>query len=353
MSTTQPGRRRRLDASVAPVYERPTRGPRFASPRTARTFEWLTVVGWLLGFVGSLSSVVATPVSIPEWVWRSSAALLLVAFSMMLTHRVGGHMRLWVPLAVLVAAGAIITERGLLLVAAAGLTAVLSALVAVMLTLPAPTVGASLREYGISLLLAVSGTVGVAAWNAPANVPVYSGLVLASAVALGVATMWSLGAGLHGLSRQHLWILVGVAVVAVLLFVYGGIVRLYGSPGLKEALDDSIIWMRQNIGGVPRPFEVLIGFPAIIVGTSLRSRYREGWWVCVFAVLGTAVITTSLIDPGAYPSYFAFSTLYSAALGIPIGLLLRRIILSPRSARAARAVAPPSRVEPGRFSPLK
>lgn len=351
MSTTQPGRRRRLDASVTPVYERPTRGPRFESRRTARLFELLTGIGWLLGTIGSASSVVA--VSAPSWLWRPSAALLLVVFSMMLTHRVGGHMRVWVSLTAVVALAALLTDVNLLLVTAAGATAVFGALIAVMFTLPAPTVRASLREYGISLLLAVSGTAGVAAWNAPAHIDIYSAVALAASVAVGLAIMSSLGAGLHGLTRRYLWILVGVAGVAVLLFVYGGVVRLYGSPGLKELLDDSIVWMRQHIGGVPRPFEVLIGFPAIILGTSLRSRYREGWWVCVFAVLGTAVITTSLIDPGAYPSYFALSTLYSALLGVPFGLLLRRIVMSPRSARAARAVEPPSRVEPGRFSPLK
>lgn len=351
MSTTQPGRRRRLDASVAPVYERPTRGPRFESRRTARTFEILTGIGWLLGTLGSATSVVA--VGAPSWLWRPSAALLLVISAMMLTHRVGGHMRIWVTLTALLAGSALLTDLNLLLVTAAGASAVLAAVNAVMFTLPAASTGASLREYGISLLLTVSGAMGVAAWNAPAQIQIFSGLTLAAAVAVGLAIMSSLGAGLHGLTRQHLWILVGVGVVAVLLFVYGGIVRLYGSPGLKEFLDDSIIWMRQHIGGVPRPFEVLIGFPAIIFGTSLRSRYREGWWVCVFAVLGTAVITTSLIDPGAYPSYFALSTLYSAVLGVPIGLLLRRIFMSQRSARAARAVAPPSRVEPGRFSPLK
>jgi len=312
-----------------------------------------SVIGllWLAGALGALTSVIAVPA--PSWIWRASAALLLVVFSVMLTHRVGGRMRIWTPLTTVVAVGAAATEINGLLVAAAGMTAVLSAVAAVMFTRPAVTLLGALREYGISLLLAVSGTVGVAAWNAPVRVSVYGGLALAASVALGMAMMWSLGASLHGLSRQHVWILIGVAVAAVLLFVYGGIVRLYGSPGLKDALDDTIIWMRQNIGGVPRPFEVLIGFPAIIVGTSLRARYRTGWWVCVLAVLGTAVITISLIDPGAYPSYFALSTLYSAVLGLGIGLLLRQIVMRPRSARVERAVTPPSREEPGRFSPLK
>ena len=80
-----------------------------------------------------------------------------------------------------------------------------------------------------------------------------------------------------------------------------------------------VIWMRQTFGGVPRPTEVLVGFPALIVGVSLRSRRREGWWVLVFAVLGTVTVTTSLVSPGAYPTYIALSTLYSVVLGVVFG----------------------------------
>lgn len=72
----------------------------------------------------------------------------------------------------------------------------------------------------------------------------------------------------------------------------------------------------------------------------------------VFAVLGTGVITTSLVTPGAYPSYIALSTLYSIVLGVSIGLVLRRLVLQQRS-RRSRAIVQEHRVEPGRLAPLK
>ena len=31
----------------------------------------------------------------------------------------------------------------------------------------------------------------------------------------------------------------------------------------------------------------------MIVGVSLRARTREGWWIMVFAVLSTSILTTS------------------------------------------------------------
>src|SRR5690606_24098836 len=99
--------------------------------------------------------------------------------------------------------------------------------------------------------------------------------------------------------------------------------------------------------------EFLIGFPALVVGTSMRSRYREGWWVCVFAVVGTVIVANSLIDPRAYPSYFALSTLYSAILGLALGLVVRAALLRPRGGRAARAVQHSRRSEPKRFAPLR
>jgi len=73
----------------------------------------------------------------------------------------------------------------------------------------------------------------------------------------------------------------------------------------------------------------------------------------VFAVIGTAVLSTSLVTPGAFPSYIGLSTLYSAILGLVVGLVLRRQFMKEPSSRAARAIAPVVRVEPPRFAALK
>jgi hypothetical protein len=98
---------------------------------------------------------------------------------------------------------------------------------------------------------------------------------------------------------------------------------------------------------------VFIGFPALLVGVSMRSRNREGWWIMVFAVIGTGVLSTSLVSPGAFPSYIGLSTLYSSILGLGVGLLARWIAIRDRSKRAARVVEPERRIEPPRLAALK
>lgn len=349
MTTTEPGRRR-LDTSVPTPYEVPTREPRVSSARWSRALVLLTFVAWLIGTAGSATSII--DVNAPNWLWRPSAALLLVVFALMLTHRVGGHMRIWVTLATVLAGGAVLTEMNILLAAAAGTTAVISAVAAVMFTRPASSLIQVLREYLAMLALALSGAVGVAAWNASVDARPFGLVVMAVSVTLALATVWQLGSGLHGLGRSHLKLLIVIAAIALGLFFYGSFVRTQGSESFKDLLDQTIVWMRQNVGGVPRPYEFLIGFPALIAGTSMRARYREGWWVCVIAVVGTVIVVVSLIDPGAYPTYFALSTLYSAILGLVIGLVLRAVFLTTRTKQAVR-VQHHLRTEPKRFAPLK
>ncbi|WP_313405455.1 hypothetical protein [Aeromicrobium sp.] len=350
MTTTQPGRRR-LDTSVPTPYEVATREPRLASARWARLLVLGTFLLWLLSTAGSVTAI--TDVGAPSWLWRPSAAVLLVTFSLILTHRVGGYMRIWVALAGLLALSALVSGVNGLLAAAAGATAVLAAVSAVMFTLPARSLPGVLREYFVMLALALSGAAGVAAWNASVDVRAFTLLVMAVSVTLVLSIVWRLGSGLHGLGRGQLKLLVVIAVIAVGLFFYGSFVRAAGSPALQSLLDDTIVWLRQNVGGVPRPYEFLIGFPALVVGTSMRARYREGWWVCVFAVVGTVIVAVSLIDPRAYPSYFALSTAYSAIIGLVIGLVIRFLFLTPHGGRAARAVQQSVRSEPARTAPLK
>ncbi|MGJ9412979.1 hypothetical protein ACHAAC_09755 [Aeromicrobium sp. CF4.19] len=349
MSAHQPGRRR-LDTNVPADYDVPTRAPRLGSPDSARTAMVAVFVLWVLATIGAGTSLVA--VDAPQWLVRPSAAMLLVVFSLGLTHRAGGHMRIWSVAATVLGIAAIATQASLLISAAAIGTAVLAATWAVVVTKPAETVPAVLREFFIAISVAGSGTIAVAAWNAPVNYQRFNLFVLAVALALAIAIVWNLGAGLHGLGRQNLTILLGVAGVLLLLLAYSSFVRTHGSQMLVEGLTDLVIWMRQTFRGVPRPVEVFIGFPALIVGISLRSQRREGWWVLVFAVLGTGVMTTSLVSPGAYPSYIALSTVYSIVLGVAVGLALRHVALRQRS-RRSRAMVQERRVEPGRLAPLK
>lgn len=351
MTPTTQGGRRRLDASVPPEYDVPTREPRIESAETARIIMASVFALWVVGFAGSLTSVVA--VGAPSWVQRPSAALLMIVFGVALIHRGGGHMRIWLPITAVVSVTAVVWEANVLLASAAAVTAVLSAVWAVLVTRPAETISGAIREYVLALVIALSGTAAVAAWNAPVNYQRFNLMVITIALGLAIALVWNLGAGLHGLGKQNLAILAGVAGLLLLLLAYSSFVRSHGSQTLVDAFSQMIIWMRQNFEGVPRPVEVFIGFPALLVGVSLRSKRREGWWVQVFAVIGTAVLTTSLVTPGAFPTYIGLSTLYSAILGLGVGLIARYYAMRQFDARAARAIEQVVRVEPPRFAPLK
>ena len=351
MTSTVQGGRRRLDASVPPEYDVPTREPRIESQRTVRYILIAMIALWFVGVLAAGTSVVA--VGAPSWLQRPAAGLLLVVFAVGLTVRGGGHMRIWVPMSGALAIAAVVLETNLLLASAASVSAVLAAVWAVLVTRPADSLIGSLREFGLSLLVALSGTVSVAAWNAPVNYQRFNLLVVAISLGLAIALVWNLGAGLHGLGRQGFLILAGVALILLVLLAYSSFVRTHGSQTIVDGLSDLVAWMRRNFRGVPRPVEVFIGFPALLVGVSMRSKRREGWWVLVFAVIGTAVLSTSLVTPGALPTYIALSTLYSAVLGLAVGLVARRYVMRERSARAARAIEEIVRVEPPRFAPLK
>jgi hypothetical protein len=350
VSATAQGGRRRLDTPAAPAYDLPTRQPRLR-PELGRWAYVAVVSLWVVSTLVAATAVVE--VGAPTWVERPAAAVLLVVLATVLTHRVGGHLRIWVSLAAVLAIAGAVLERNVTITAAAGVTAVLATVSSVLLTRPARTLGQVVREYAVAIVVALSGTIGVAAWNAPAGYQRFNLLVLGTSLALAIAVVWSLGAGLHGMSRQGVTVLVGVAVLLIVLLAYSSFVRTHGSETVVDAFTSTVTWLRETVGGVPRPVEVLIGLPALVVGTSVRSRHREGWWVLVFAVIGTGVMTTSLVDPNAYPSYVGLSTLYSIVLGLGVGLVARRIALRDRSARRNRAIERPTRVEPPRHAALR
>ena len=64
MSQSATGGRRRLDSSVPPEYDLPTREPRIDSPIAARFVMFLVFIGWVVGTAGSATAIIAvdTPV---------------------------------------------------------------------------------------------------------------------------------------------------------------------------------------------------------------------------------------------------------------------------------------------------
>lgn len=345
-----PGRRR-LNPLEELGYDVPTREPRLTSPSAVRVVVALTFLTWVAAALAAGTSVVA--VGAPSWIERPAAAVLMIIFALGLTHRGGGRMRIWLPMVTVLAVAALVFQTNVLIAAAAAVTAVLAAVLAVMNTRPASNVPGAIGEYVMALVSALVGTVGVAAWNAPVNYQRFNLVVIAAAMALAIVMMWNLGAGLHGLGSQGLLVPVGGALLLLVVLTYSSFVRTHGSQPVIDAFGQVVVFLRTNFGGVPRPVEVFIGFPALILGVSIRAKHREGWWVLVFAVIGSAVLTTSLVTPGALPSYIALSTLYSSILGLVVGLVARHFVVRERSSRASRAVEEVARVEPPRIAPLK
>lgn len=331
-------------------YEVPVREPRFA-PQLARQLAITTAI------IGNSAALLAAPaifaVGAPAWLPRLAAGVLLVVLGAALTIRVGGHLRIWGPLIAAVAFLAVTVQAAALLAAAAGLTAVLAAVLAVMITRPAATTVEVLREVFIAATVAVVGMIGVAAWNAHVSPPRFALFVLAVSLGLAITIVWNLGAGLHGLSRVHLAMIVAAAALLVAVIIYAAFVRTHGSADLVDGIKNFILWMRRTFGGVPRPPETIIGFPALVVGVAMRARQREGWWVQVFAVIGTALVASALVSPAAYPSYVLISLGYSAILGLALGFVARHFLVGRLSERSSRAFERPVRDEPGRFDGLK
>jgi hypothetical protein len=332
-------------------YEVRVRGPRFRSPRVAHRLALIVAAA------GNTAAILAAPavvaVGAPGWLPRLAAGVLLVVLSIALTIRVGGHLRIWCPLTAVVAILAVTVQTSSLLASAAGLTAVLAAVQAVMITRPAVTALEVLREVAFAATVVVAGMVGVAAWNAHVDPARFALFVLAASLGLVITIVWNLGAGLHGLGRVQLALIVSAAALLVAVIVYAAFVRTHGSADLVEGIKHFILWMRRTFGGVPRPPEMIIGFPALVVGVALRSRQREGWWIQVFAVIGTALSASALVSPAARPSYVLISLAYSAIPGLALGFVARYFLVGPPTIRSSRAIERPVRDEPGRFEGLK
>ncbi|MDO9379913.1 MAG: hypothetical protein Q7T56_13785 [Nocardioidaceae bacterium] len=357
--TPPPGSRRRESTTLG--YLPPVREPRFSPTVVRRTAVATCVLAFLIGTAAAATAVVATP--LPGWVSRAGAVVLVVLYAVVLTYRAGGRLAVWPPLVVVLTAVALTTDIAWALSMLAVVTGVLAAVLAVVITRPAVQTWRVIGEFTLAVAIGLSGALAVAAWNAPVVYQRFAILVLALSLVLTFAIVWSLGAGLHGLGQRGFLLIVGGGLLMTLVLVYSSAVRAYGSPVVVESLDGAFAWMRDTIGGVPRPAQFLLGLPALVWGIGTRADRRQGWWMCAFGVVGTATMTTQLVSADAVPSYIGLSELYSIVLGLLIGLLVRRIDPGTRR-RGASAGAGGSRArrdepetvirpEPERTRPLK
>ena len=299
---------------------------------------------------------VARQVPVPTLVEQSAAAALGVAFAVGLAARSGADVRIHAVVAAALVSAAVVTQWAVLLGGAAIATAVLAACLAVLGTRPATTFVRAVGEVALALALATAGGLAVAGFAVDLDPDRIRYSVLPVATAATIALVYRLGGGLHGLGPRGLVLAVGATVLLVVVVVYTAALTRYGSAELVDQARSGRTWVEDRLGGAPLPVELLIGIPALAWGVSMRSRRRQGWWVCAFGAAATATAATRLVVDGGSATSTVLSAVYGLVLGLLVGLVLIRleqvITRSPESRTPRGELVAGVREEPPRMQPL-
>lgn len=345
--------------SRTPRTPRRPRSPK--APRRPRSSRVLVAVGTTLWFAASLAAVAAvvlpwTPIEVSDTVPLGGAVALTTLFTHGLAVRSGGRALVSGALALVLSGAAALSQNEVLLAGATVGTAVVAALLAVLATTPAARFSGVVREVAVAGAVAVIGAFAARAYGAEVSLERTGYLAIGFSLLGALALVYRLGAGLTGLGRRgFVMIISGVALLTVTL-AYTEALAAWGSTGMKETIDATFTTVRDVLGAVPRPIEVLLGFPALAWGVSTRARRRQGWWVCAFGAPGMSVIAASLLDPDVVLLEAGLSVLYSFGLGLLVGYAIIRADLFLTGARGRRArqleELAAHRPEPGRLQPL-
>jgi hypothetical protein len=296
---------------------------------------------------------------LPPWAPLAGSVVVTTLYAAGLAVRAGGRALLFGVVALLLSAAAAWSAQPVLLSGAAVSTAALGAVLGVLATRPAARFPGVLRETLLAVLVAVVAAFASEAYQAPLSVARTGYLVIGLSLVGALAVAYRLGDGLHGLGgRGTVAVMVGIALLAVSL-AYSEALARWGPPGLVHDLHSAAADVRSAIGAVPRPVEVLLGFPALAWGVSMRTRRRQGWWLCAFGATGLAVVAASLLDPHLALDEAALALAYSTVLGLLLGYLVIRVdalLARSRGSRpgASQGSGDPSvvRPEPGRMRAL-
>ncbi|QYJ03501.1 hypothetical protein KUV85_14360 [Nocardioides panacisoli] len=312
---------------------------------------------WLLVTAAAAAAMVAAMVPVgPDWLGAAGSVGVATTFTWGLASRTGGRPIVFGALACAMAASAAWVGPDQLRTGGAVLIAAVSAVFAVMVTVPTKGFLGAVRECVIALVISAIGALAVVGLEPTIRVARFeygaAGLAL-----VGIFILVSrLGAGLHGLGRRGLIIvIVGAAVLAVGL-LYAELLRTYSTTMVVDTLLSWVSWSREELGAFPRPMAAALGFPALAYGVHMRARRRQGWWVCAFGVAGTVSVATVLANPSTALQEAGLSVVYGLVVGLVIGFLLIRLDLAltgsrgKRSREAERDAA--VRPEPARTAPL-
>lgn len=317
----------------------------------------LPVVLWVLVVLGGLAGLAACVADVgPGWVCGAGSVAIVTAYSWALAARTGGRPVVVGLLALVLGVAVVLSDDDSLRTGAAVLTCVVSAVLAVMATVPAVRFVHVVREVLIAVLIAAVGALAVVGFEPVVTVTRFEYVTLGLALVAAFAVVYRLGAGLHGLGRRGVATVLVGSIVLALTLAYAELLRRYGTPGLVDSLLEGVAWSRENLGAFPRPLETVLGVPALAWGTHMRARRRQGWWVCAFGVAATTPVANALVNASVSLQETALAVAYGVVVGLVLGLVVIRLDLaitgSPgrRGRRAEEAGA--LRPEPRRTRPL-
>ena len=323
------------------------------TPSARRSIASRISVGvWVLLIAGALAALVAALIPVgPDWLAGAGSVAVAAGYTWALAARTGGRPLVFGGLALAIGVLVLVLDEDHLRTGAAVMTCVVSAVFAVMATVPAVTYLHAMRECVIAVLISAIGALATVGFEPTITVTRFEYATFGLALAGGFVVVYRLGAGLHGLGRRGVVIVaVGGLLVAVSV-LYAELLRRYGSPELVEALLDAVRWSRDNLGAFPRPIETILGIPALAYGCHMRARRRQGWWVCAFGVAGTAAVANALANPAISFEESGLSVGYGLVIGLVIGYAVTRLDLAltgsrgrgRRVAEAAAALRPEPR----------
>lgn len=315
------------------------------------------MVLWGLVVLSGLGALVAAMVPVgPVWLDGAGAVAVSSGYAWALAARTGGRPLVFGGLALAMGVAVVYTDESVLRTGAAVLTCVVTAVLSVMATVPAVRFVQAAREVVIALVIASIGALATVGFEPVLTLARFEYTTLGLALLGAFGVVYRLGAGLHGLGRRGLLIVVVGTVVLAVTLAYAELLRRYGTPSLVESLFDLVKWSRANLGAFPRPIESVLGIPALAWGCHMRARRRQGWWVCAFGVAATAPVAQALLNPSITLVESGLSVVYGVVVGLALGFVVIRVDLAltgPRGLRARRAEeAAAVRPEPSRTRAL-
>lgn len=293
---------------------------------------------------------------VPEWLDGAGAVAVVTALSWLLATRTAGRALISAGLALALGVASLVVGGRVLPTGAAVMTCVVGSVYAVMITVPAVTGLKAMREALIAALVATVTAFAALGFEPTVATERFEIVALLLALALVLAIVYRLGAGLHGLGRRGMIVVaIGLGVLFATL-AYAELLRRYGAQTFVSSVLDFADWTSARIGAFPRPLVVLLGIPALVWGTHVRARRRQGWWFCAFGVAATVPLATGLVAPDSSYLEAGLRAAYSVVLGLGVGYLVIRADLAltgPKGKRGRRAEeAGPHRPEPRRFAEL-